>query len=75
MLGTAGISVVVLLVMPLVGIVETIGRWLPSHLVGAQVGLLLEGSAGDYLPAAAVAVIAAGALVSLAFRWSAGREV
>lgn len=74
-LGTVGISVVVLLVMPLIGIAEAIGRWLPSHLVGAQVDLLLDGSAGDYVPALAVAVLAGAGLVLLAFRSAGVREV
>jgi ABC-2 type transport system permease protein len=74
-LGTVGISVVVLLVLPIVGIVESIGRWMPSHLVGAQVGLLLDGSLGDYVYAAVVAVVASIALVMLGFRIAARREV
>jgi ABC-2 type transport system permease protein len=68
-LGTVGVSVVVLLVMPILGVVDAIGRWLPSHLIGAQVGLLTDTSFGDYLPAAAVALVAAGLLV-----WSAVRR-
>jgi ABC-2 type transport system permease protein len=74
-LGTVGIAVVVLLVMPLIGIAETIGRWLPSHLVGAQVELLLDGSAGDYTAAVVVASCAATGLVLLALRSVGEREV
>ena len=34
-LGTVMISILVLLVMPIFGIADAIGRWLPSHLGGA----------------------------------------
>lgn len=74
-LGTVGVSVVVLLVLPLVGVVDAIGRWLPSHLVGAQVDLLLDGSVGDYLPAVGVTLVAIVACVSLAVGWADTREL
>jgi len=74
-IATIGFSVVVLLVLPAVGVIEGIGRWLPSHLVGAQVALLAEGSVGDYLPAVAVSVICGIALALLAFRRAEAKEL
>jgi ABC-2 type transport system permease protein len=67
-IGTVGVSVVALLAMPILGIVDTLGRWLPSHLVGAQVALLGDGSFGEYLPAAAVTIALSGFLVAVAVR-------
>ncbi|MDX1691377.1 MAG: hypothetical protein R3290_10175, partial [Acidimicrobiia bacterium] len=57
-IGTVGLSVVVLLVTPIVGVVDAIGRWLPSHLVSAQVALAQDAAITDYLGAAAVTVLA-----------------
>lgn len=74
-LGTVGLSVVALLVLPLVGVVETIGKWLPSHLVGAQVDLLLDGALVDYVPSVLVALVATAGLVLLAIRGAEGREL
>lgn len=73
--GTVGLAVVVLLVMPLLGVVDAIGRWLPSHLVGAQVGLVTGESIVDHLPAAAVTIAASAGLIALAFRTAGSREL
>jgi ABC-2 type transport system permease protein len=73
--GTIGITVVGLLLLPVIGIAEAIGRWLPSHLVGAQVDLLREGAVGGYLPAIAVTAAAAVVLLGLAVRNAAVREL
>jgi len=62
--GAIGIALVVLLAMPIVGIAEAVGRWLPSHLVGAQVDLVAGGTFTDYLPALAVTLALTPALVA-----------
>ena len=72
--GTVGISIVVLLVLPVIGIAESIGRWLPSHLVGAQIDLVRDASIADYAGAALVTVAATAALLTLAVRGTAARE-
>jgi ABC-2 type transport system permease protein len=73
--GTVGIAVVALLLLPVIGIADAVGRWLPSHLVGAQVDLLRDSPATDYLGAAAVTVAAAAVLLVLAVRTAASREL
>jgi ABC-2 type transport system permease protein len=75
-IGTVMTSIVILLVMPILGIVEAIGRWLPSHLGGA-LGALPAGSAdaGDYLAAAGVTVVATAGLLWLAVRLAERREL
>lgn len=75
-LGTVMISIVALLVMPLFGIADGIGRWLPSHLGGALAAIPAgTGSFGDYLPATAVTLAATVALLFLATRFAATREL
>lgn len=74
-LGTVLVTIVVLLVMPIIGIAEAIGRWLPSHLVGALSGIPGGVAIGDYLPASAVTVALIGWSLWLAVRWSAAREL
>lgn len=74
-LGAVMITIVVLLVMPILGIVAAIGRWLPSHLVGALSDIPGGTAIGDYLPAAAVSVIVTGLSLWLSVRWSARREL
>jgi ABC-2 type transport system permease protein len=73
--GAVGITLVGLLVMPILGIADAVGRWLPSHLVGAQVDLVSGGAFSDYLPALAVTLIATPALIALAVRVMATREL
>jgi ABC-2 type transport system permease protein len=74
-LGAVLVTIVVLLVMPIVGIVEAIGKWLPSHLVGALAGIPSGMGIDDYLPAAFVTVVLIGLSLWLAVRWSAAREL
>ena len=74
-LGAVLITAVVLLAMPIIGIVDPIGRWLPAHLVGALAGIAGGVEVGEYVPAAAVAVVAAGLCLLLAVRWSQAREL
>jgi ABC-2 type transport system permease protein len=74
-LGTVLATLLVLLVLPIIGIADTIGRWLPSHLVGAQVDLVKDGSAGDYLGATAVTIAATALLLAAAIRGAGSREL
>jgi len=74
-LATVLASVVVLLLFPLAGVVEEVGGWLPSHLVGALAGIPAGIPASDYLGSAVVTLITAGLLLWLAARWAAAREV
>ena len=75
-LGTVMVSIVVLLLMPILGVVDAIGRWLPSHLGGA-LGALTAGSqtVGDYLPATVVTIAATAGLVWLAEVLASRREL
>ena len=75
-LGTVMSSIVVLLVMPLLGISEAIGRWLPTHLSGA-LGALTAGDLepGDYLPATMVTAAAIAVLLWVAIRLAEAREL
>lgn len=74
-LGAVLITIVVLLMMPIIGIVEAIGEWLPSYLVGALADI--PGGAGidDYLPAAGVTVALTALALLLSVRWSTVREL
>lgn len=74
-LGAVMITVIVLLVMPIIGVIEAIGEWLPSHLVGALAELSAGASIGDYAGAATVTVLAIGLVLWMAVRWSAAREL
>ncbi len=74
-LGAVMITIVVLLVMPIIGIVETIGAWLPSYLVGALAAIPGGAAIADYLPASVVTVVLIGFSLWLAVRWSETREV
>ncbi len=74
-LGAVLVTIVVLLAMPIVGIVEAVGEWLPSHLVGALAAIPGGTPIVDYLPAATVTLILTGLALFLAVRWSAAREL
>ena len=75
-IGTVIASIVILLVMPIFGIPDAVGRWLPTHLGGA-LGALPAGSAemGDYLGASAVTVAAIVVLLWTAVRTAERREL
>ena len=75
-LPTVAISVVILLALPVLGIVEAVGRWLPSHLLGSLDGLLRNtASPADYVPATVVSVFLTVGLVVLARLWAERREL
>jgi ABC-2 type transport system permease protein len=72
-LATAGVTLVALLGTALVGSLTPLGRWLPTHLVGALDGLVRGVESTDYLAAAATTVVLtvaalAGAIARLARR-------
>ncbi len=74
-LGAVIVTILVLLGMPLLGLVDVIGRWLPSNLVGALDGIPRGGDSADYLPAAAVTLALIPSLLWLTVRWSRAREL
>ena len=75
LLGTVGLAVGILLVLPIAGTLPAVHRWLPSSLATAPVDLLGPAELVDYIPALAVAVVATGALVAFALRRLQRREV
>lgn len=72
-LSTVLISIVVLLAMPIAGLVQSVGRWLPTHLSTALIGLSGGGSVSEYLPATAVTAVVIPLLLWLAV-WLANRR-
>jgi ABC-2 type transport system permease protein len=74
-LGTVSLSLVTLLAMPLLGLVGPLGRWLPSHLVGALDGLVRRGGISDYLGSLLVTLAATACLFALGVRRQAVREL
>lgn len=74
-LGTVMAAVVVLLVLPLAGVADAIGRWLPSHLVGAVEDLPTGGAASDYVGSATVTLILSGLLIWLGLIGAKRREL
>lgn len=75
-IGAAGLTVVVLLALPIVGEVFGAAKpWLPSTLVGSLVQLVEGSSVTSFLRAAAVALVAAAACLLVSARLLARREV
>lgn len=75
-LSTVLISLVILLAMPLVGIVDAIGQWMPTHLPAALASLPGgETSITDYAGAAALTMAATVVLFEMAVRIAANREL
>jgi ABC-2 type transport system permease protein len=75
-LATVMVSILVLLLLPIVGIADRVGRWLPTHLAGA-LGALPAGTAEpvDYLGAAGVTVVLVGVLIWLGTLAARRREL
>ena len=74
--GAAGITVVVLLVLPLgAQLVRVTEPWMPSTLVGALVAMVDGGSPVEYLRAAAAAAVLTPAALWLSIRLLARREL
>jgi ABC-2 type transport system permease protein len=74
-LGTVSLSLVTLLALPLLGLVEPLGRWLPSHLVGALDGLVRQGGLTGYLGSLLVTLASSAILFALGVRRQAVREL
>ena len=74
-LGTVGIALAFLLLLPLAGTSSAVHEWLPSTLVSAPVDLLHTAQLSDYAPALVAAATASAALVTLAVERLKRREV
>jgi ABC-2 type transport system permease protein len=74
-LGTVGITLGVLLALPVLGIAGPLHPWLPSTLVTAPVALLDGSALSGYAPALAVAVTGTGLLLAAATFRFGRREV
>ena len=74
-LGTVGVALGVLLVLPVAGTLAALHDWLPSTLVAAPVELLAGGTLGDYVPALAVALVSAFLLLVVTVARLRRREV
>lgn len=48
-----------MLALPIVGVVDVVGQWLPTHLAGALAGLAAGQPAGEYLRATIATVVVA----------------
>jgi ABC-2 type transport system permease protein len=62
-LGAVGLTVVVLLALPIAALAHSIQNWLPSALVNAPVGLISGTHLPRYLPAIGTALVAAALLL------------
>jgi ABC-2 type transport system permease protein len=73
--GTVFAALAVLLALPVVGIVDAVGVWLPSQLLGAAAALVDGVPAGEYARPVVVTVVATATLLALAVRRFAAREL
>jgi ABC-2 type transport system permease protein len=75
-LASAGMTLAILLALPLLADVHAISRWVPSALVGAPADLAAGAyQLSHYLPALAVAVVAGAAALALGSRQLQSREI
>lgn len=74
MLATVMTSLVVLISLPIVGIADIVGRWLPTRLGTALADLVGDASAGDFAGPTAVAMVSIPALMRLATAGARRRE-
>lgn len=74
-LATVGITLGVLLALPILGIAGPLHAWLPSTLVTAPVALLGRSNLGDYLPALATTSAGSALLLAMATVRLARRDV
>jgi len=75
MVGTIGLTVVVLLLLPIADTLHAVQDWLPSTLASAPVNLLNGAHLSHYLPAFGVTVAASAALLAVAVARLGAREV
>jgi ABC-2 type transport system permease protein len=68
-------GLLVLLAFPILSIVDAVAAWLPSDLVGAAAAMVAGAPAGDYVRAALVTAVATAAVLALALRRFAAREL
>jgi ABC-2 type transport system permease protein len=75
-IATSGIAFMILLILPVLGSVRVLARWLPSALVNAPVGLVSRAhQAGYYWPALVVTAVASAAALAVASSRLNAREV
>ena len=74
-LAAVGVTLGVLLGLPLLGLAGPLHPWLPSTLLTAPVALLAHASLSDYLPALGSAAVGSALLLALATSRLARREV
>ncbi len=74
-LGTVMAAVVILLVMPILGVADSVARWVPTHLSGALAELPGGAAASDFLPATVVTLTATAGLIWLAIAGARRREL
>ena len=72
---TAGVSLGILLGLAILANLPGVGRWLPTSLAGAIVGLVRGGSMAGYWPAVATSAVLAVAAVAGAVLLGARREL
>jgi len=74
-LPTVIVTLAILLIMPLIGLIPSIGDWLPSRLVGALDGLVRGAATTDFLKALFVTVVGTLALLYGTIRTLERREL
>lgn len=74
-LATVMTAMVVLVALPIVGVADEVGRWLPSRLAGALGSLPAGALPSDYGPSIVVTVVASAVLLWLAVNLAGRREL
>ena len=74
-LATAGVTIVLLLVLALLGNIPALGKWLPTTLLGSVPGLAGGAPWSQYLWAALVTVLATVGALVVAVRLADRREL
>jgi ABC-2 type transport system permease protein len=74
-LTTVAATVAVAVVLGIAGAFGAVGRWLPSHLLGALTSLPLGGDPTDHIPSVVVTALATSGLLVLASRLGDAREI
>ena len=72
---TAGVTLVVLLGLAILGGITRFGEWLPTHLAGALTALVRDSRTADYLPAAGVTGVLCVILIAAAVTLGSRREL